>query len=165
VIDLVVVFSGLAPFCHSYTDYDSAGSDHFPVIAYIGGTTKKCQFKYKLKISKKDAPLFSHNLVGSFDSFASNMSTDTIHAYDQLDNHIRQQVFAFTPLNARFPKSEMANGYPRSPPWNADCQAAVDMRRRATKNYINLPTSSNFQAYKRARSSCSKTVKRMKRHS
>jgi len=56
VIDLVVVSSDLAPF-------DSAGSDHFRVIAHIGGTpTKKCQFKYKLKIGKKDALLFNHNL-------------------------------------------------------------------------------------------------------
>jgi len=53
----------------------------------------------------------------------------------------------------------------RSPPWwNAHCQSAVDERRRITKKYIDSPTISNFQVYRRVRSSCTKTLKRMKRN-
>jgi len=64
IIDLVVVSPSLAPLCYSYTDLDTAGSDHFPVFTIIGGTpSKKCKFKYKLKINKKDSCLLNHNQV------------------------------------------------------------------------------------------------------
>jgi len=100
-------------------------------------------------------------LSDSFDNFATNISSDTIHAYCQLDNH-----YLFVPLRARFPRSEVVSSHPRSPPWwNADCQAAVDERKRVTKTYTNSPTLSNFQVYKKALgSSCTKTLKKMKRN-
>jgi len=161
IIDLVVVPASLAPLCYSYTDLDSAGSDHFPVFTVIGGTPpKKCKFKYKLKINKKDIRLLNHNLSVSFDKFA-DISPDTIHAYSQLDNHIKQQVYSFIPPTARHSRSVVDNGRLRSLLWwKADCQAAMDERKRVTKIYLDSPTLSNFQVYRRVRSSCTKKLLR-----
>jgi len=84
VIDFLVTSSSLAPLCHSYTNQDSVGSDHLPVITHIEGTPpKKRLFKYKLKLSKKDALLFNYKLNVSFDSFVASTSSEIIQYYKE----------------------------------------------------------------------------------
>jgi len=118
VIDLVLISEGLASQCHSRTGLDTAGSDHFPIFPTIGGSfSTKNVFLYKLKINKKDLMWLSYTLYDNFANLKSNLSEDTLKAYQQMEQHIKYYLYSFFLSDSRFPRSCALRKRPPIPPW------------------------------------------------
>jgi len=117
IIDLVLVSEGLASQSHLHTGLDTAGNDHFPIFTTIGGNpSTKNVFLYKLKINKKDLVRLS-TLHDNFINSESNLSKDTLKAYQQLEHHIKEHLYSFFPLDSHIPRSCVSRKWPPLPPW------------------------------------------------
>jgi len=165
IIDLTLVSEEIAPLCNSYIGFDALGSDHLPIFTTIGG--KFCFrniFLYKLKMNSKDLASLYQYLSNNIDNLKSSLSEDPLVTYTQTEQHIKNHLYSFFPPKSRLPRSRVLRKRPPPPPrWNENCQKAVDERKKFTRNFLIHPSSDNFIAYKRARSSCSKILKKQKR--
>jgi len=80
-------------------------------------------FLYKLKINKKDLMQLSHILHNNFVNLESNLSEDTLKAYQQMEQHIKEHLYSFFPLDSCLPRSRASRKRPPTPPWwNETCQ-------------------------------------------
>jgi len=165
VIDLVLPSENMAMFCNLETSSDTLGSDHFPIFTSIESNFKlRSMFLYKLKVNKKDLAMLYHSLSNSLDKLKNILSDNCMLVYTSLEQHIRNQLYSLFPSKSRTPKSCIIRSRPPTPPWwNDTCQKAVRMRREAISTYLKNPSPENFEAYKRARSICSKSLKKQKR--
>jgi len=122
----VLVSEDLASQSHSRTGLDMAGSDHFPIFTTIGGNPSiKNVFLYKLKINKKDLIRFSHTLHDNFVSLESNLSEDTLKAYQQIEHHIKEHLYSFFSADSRTPRDCVSpKRPPPSPRWNLQLRSA-----------------------------------------
>jgi len=103
-------------------------------------------------------------LCNSIETFKSLISDNSLLAYTQLESHIKNHLYSFFPPKSRLPRSRVLRKRPPPPPWwNENCQKAVDERKKSTRNFLMHPSPDNFIAYKRARSNCSKILKKQKR--
>jgi len=154
--------------CRSDTSIDTMGSDHFPVCTTIGDNFYvKNVFLYKLKISNNDLDLLYHSLCNSIDNFKnlnSDISDNPPLAYSHLESHIKNHLYSFFPPGSRHPRSRSLRQKPPSPPWwNEKCQLAINERKESARRYLAHPSSTNFLAYKRIKSKCSKILKKQKK--
>jgi len=114
-------------------------------------------------MSSKDLILLYHYLFNNIDNLKSILSEDLV-TYMQIEQYIKNYLYSFFPPKSRLPRSRDLRKRPPPPPWwNEKCQRAVDERKEFTRKYLIHPSPVNFIAYKRARSSCSKTLKKQKR--
>jgi len=111
-------------------------------------------FSYKLKIIKKDLILLCHTLYDNFVNLKSNLSEDTLVAYLQMEQHIKNHLYSFSLQYCILLRSCVLCKRPSFPPWwNEKCQLAINERKDATRKYLVHPSLANFIAYKCVRSS------------
>jgi len=117
IIDLVLISECFASQAHSRTGLDTAGSDHFPIFTTIDSnhSTRKNVFLHKLKINKKDLIRLSHSLHDNFINLESNLSEDTLEAYQQMEHHIKEHLYSFFPPDSRIPRSCVSRKRPPPP--------------------------------------------------
>jgi len=165
IIDLVISSEDLAAFCSSYVGHDTFGSDHFPIFTSIVGSFKlESRFLYKLNLSSKDLTFLHHSLYNSLVHLKNSLSNSCIPAYTALEQHIRKHLYSLFPSKSCHPKSYTTRPKPSTPPWwNDTCQEAVNDRRKSIRTFYEHPSTDSFEAYKRARLKCSKTLKKQKR--
>jgi len=165
IIDLALSSESVATCCSSFVGHDTLGSDHFPIFTSIAGNfMKRNVFLYKLKLSRKDLDILYHSLINSLDKLRNILLENCLLAYETIDLHIRNQLFSLFPSKTCHPRSRSVRTKLPSPPWwNDTCQEAVKERKTAIKKYLRHPSLDNYEIYKRARLTCSKTLKKQKR--
>jgi len=165
IIDLTLSSENFSTCCNTSVGHDTFGSDHFPIFTFIASNfIKRKVFLYKLKLSRKDLDLLYYSLINSLDKIRNILLENYLLAYEALDLHIRNQLSSLFPAKTCQPRSRsMRSKLPSPPWWNDICLEAVKERKTAIRRYLKLPSLDNYEKYKRARLTCSKTLKKQKR--
>jgi len=102
-------------------------------------------------------------LHDNFINLESNLSKDTLKVYQQMEQHIKENLYSFFLLTRVFPEATFhANGLlPR--PGGMKRVNLQSTNAKILRINITCPSLANFIEYKRIRSSCSKVLKKQKR--
>ncbi|KYQ54663.1 hypothetical protein ALC60_06470 [Trachymyrmex zeteki] len=165
VIDLVIATADMAPLCEACIE-DIWGSDHYPITIIIGvSPILRQRYAYKINLETSELREFRDALVGSSDSFFSQLPADIKEAYTYLINHLLETAISCSSLKKIKAGTVPVSSERATPPWWSNkCQEVINMRKEAARLWQKeLSSISNFHNFKKERARCTKTLYREKR--
>ncbi|GBO10302.1 putative RNA-directed DNA polymerase from transposon BS [Araneus ventricosus] len=156
-VDLAICSPFLLPFLSLTVDNDLYNSDHFPLI--ITDNRRNPANSYR-------PPKYILNAANwqKFTSLA-NINSDTIKSssIEQALSYIVNTIIEAA--DSSIPKTSGKRKKQNKPWWNAECQQAYKIQRKAWGIFRRYPTTQNFISFKKSRAESRKIQRRIRRAS